>query len=368
MHPIMPKPDRKQRHEAKRKAKRLALRRRESISPVKRLADAPGDVECWISENFDEMRQMQLFVYKQAAGLSGMAAFLVDRGVVGLKDTWVRMNLERNEVLDAVNAGSGRGIRMRRGTVDEVRCWIAGAARWAHDNGMRLPKDWLKPASLLGGVGDWLSADVSRFEMEFVGHPEDLQQRLIGQPLESYLRRKDIRFIFSADAPWMDQRTGRYQDRLGSFGVGDEELDEEQLQSMFDEIPPEMKEWAEQVRQRAETLAIETAQWVSARGQAPSPLLRDAWHAIALSGMATRAALTEDSGAGEFARLGNKFLGELLDTADEDRREPLDLAMKQMKEHIEADAEVMSRLFPPLPDGDKPATGERAGAESTPNG
>ena len=41
----------------------------------------------------------------------------------------------------------------------------------------RLPKDWIRSASLIGGIGDWESADVSLFVKEFVGHPEDLRQR-----------------------------------------------------------------------------------------------------------------------------------------------------------------------------------------------
>src|SRR5690349_6827750 len=90
----MAKPDKSHRHNAKRKAKRQAIRRQQSVSPVKRLASAPGELECWASENFEQTGQMQLFAWKRAAGLSGVACFLLDRGVVGLKDAWVSMGVD----------------------------------------------------------------------------------------------------------------------------------------------------------------------------------------------------------------------------------------------------------------------------------
>jgi hypothetical protein len=48
--------------------------------------------------------------------------------------------------------------------------------------------------------------------MEFAGHPDDLHQRLIGQPFEDYIQRTDIDFVFSDNAPVMDQGTGEYID------------------------------------------------------------------------------------------------------------------------------------------------------------
>lgn len=177
----MSKTDKKQRNKAKRQAKRLAIKRRDSISPIKRLAEAKGDVEYWMSEDFEELGQAQMFVYKRAAGLSGVACFLVDQGVVGLKDCWVRMRIERSEFQEMIDRSQERGISMRRVLPEQIRRMVAGGIRWAHENGMRLPKDWAKPASFIGGVSDWASADVSAFVKEFTGHPEDLRQRLIGE-------------------------------------------------------------------------------------------------------------------------------------------------------------------------------------------
>jgi hypothetical protein len=230
----MSRADKKQRHEAKRAAKRQANRRRESGGPLKRLADAKGEAECWISDDFEENGQAQLFAYKQGGGLAGVAAFLIDRGVVGLKDAWTRIGMDRNEFDEMLQAGGTRGISMHRIEPDQMRRWVAGAARWAYDHGMRLPKDWVKTASLIGGAGDWRSADVSAFSREFAGHPEDLRQRLIGESLEIFLKRPDIEFIFSDAAPYMDQEKGEFHGSEDLF-----ELDEDEREEMLDDIPDE---------------------------------------------------------------------------------------------------------------------------------
>ena len=221
------KVNKKQRHEAKRKAKRLAVRRQDSISPVKRLSDAKGEIDCWSSGDFEIMGQIQIFAYKQAAGLFGVACFLVDEGVVGLKDSWVRLGVDRKEFQRMLDAGQGSGIRMRRVAIEEALRWIAGGARWAHDNGMRLPKDWLRHASMLGAIGDWKNADVSEFAMEFAGHPEDLRQRLIGESIGSFLARDDIRFVLNSAAPYKDQRTGEYASDLDDDALDDEEAEDD---------------------------------------------------------------------------------------------------------------------------------------------
>src|SRR5580692_1577506 len=117
--------NKKQRHEAKRKAKRLEMRRREAGAPAKRLAEAKGDVEYWMSDGLESTGQAQLFVFKQAAGLSGLACFLVDRGVVGLKDCYVRMGINRSEFNGVLEKCAATGIKMRRAGIEEMRRVVA---------------------------------------------------------------------------------------------------------------------------------------------------------------------------------------------------------------------------------------------------
>ena len=70
---------------------------------------------------------MQIFAYKRGSGLTGIACFLIDRGVVGLKDSWHRIGLERSEFQRMIDMGNRKDLPMRRVTLDEARRMIAGA-------------------------------------------------------------------------------------------------------------------------------------------------------------------------------------------------------------------------------------------------
>ncbi|HSU66724.1 MAG TPA: hypothetical protein VLJ39_07625 [Tepidisphaeraceae bacterium] len=292
----MSRNDKKQRREAKRKAKRQQIRKQSSVSPTKRLADARGEVEGWMSEDFELHRQVQLFVWKRAAGLTGIACFLVDQGVVGLKDAWTRLGVVHDEFEEMIDQSERRGISMLRTEPEEVRRWVAGGVRWAHDNGMRLPKDWTKAAAFVGGVGDWATADVSQFQMEFAGHPDDLRQRLIGDSLQNYLQRTDIRFIFNEAAPYMDQETGEYVD-------DEDDSEEDEFDDLLDEFPEEqMEELLGKLTAPALALVVRTVAWLSARGETPSSELLEAWRSTMLGAMLSRLAMpdADDEELGEF--------------------------------------------------------------------
>jgi hypothetical protein len=347
----MSKPDRKQRREAKRKAKRVAARRRDSVSPVKRLAEAPGEVECWMSDGFETMGQLQIFAYKRAGGLAGMACFLIDRGVVGLKDAWTRMNVDRAEFDEMLDLSAQQGLLMNPIGVEVARRWVAGGARWAHDNGMRLPNKWTKPASLIGGVGDWASADVSAFVKEFAGHPDDLRQRLIAESLESYLARTDIAFDLNDTAPYKDQRTGRYVNP-GEFldfddedddgdGDADEELSDEEIEAIADDLPmEELNALAERFTPAAQALATRTTTWLAGRGDAPSPELLDAWRSVMLAAMISRSAMP-DAPEEDIADFGFEMLRDVSRRLDESRFAAHQQAVGQVLEHLQTNTRMM---------------------------
>src|SRR5580704_6398907 len=106
----MPQRNKKERRNAKRQVKLREVKKRESISPIKRLAEAPGEVECWMS-GF-ETGQAQIFVYKRAAGISALACFLVDRGVPGLKDAFVHPGYDRRALDETLKMCQRQNIRM----------------------------------------------------------------------------------------------------------------------------------------------------------------------------------------------------------------------------------------------------------------
>lgn len=338
----MSRADKKRRREAKREAKRYDARRRASVSPVKRLADAPGEVECWISEDVENLGQVQIFCFKRAAGISGIACFLVDVGVVGLKDAWTQTRVDRVVFDDMLARCRDQGINMRRGSLEEVRRWVAGGARWAHDNGMRLPRDWQKTAAVIGGVGDWMSAVVSSFVKEFAGHPEDLRQRLIGQSFESYVERDDIDFIFSEDAPYMDQRTGDYV-HADALVVPDEV---EEWESIAGDIPiDELNEMAAELSTTAGALDLQTRAWLAARGETPSPELLEAWRSILLVAMLSQAAMP-DAPRMRRAEFSNDLLADVTRRLEPDRAVEHGHAVEQIEGHLRADPAIIQRVVP----------------------
>ena len=349
----MGRADKKQRHKTKREAKRKQARRLQSISPLKRLADAAGEVEFWMSDDFDFMGQAQIFAFKQGAGLSGIACFLVDKGVVGLKDAWSRLHINRRAFDDMLESCEERGFPMHRAMPETARGMIAAGIRWAHDNGMRLPRDWPKTASLIGGVGDWASADVSRFVKEFCGHPEDLRQRLIGEPFHTYIQRTDIRFVFSDAAPYMDQESGEYVDaddddddfdshypenRLDAQG---EDWDEGKFESFMTEVGGEMFcALQEMVNPAATDLAAETAGWLAAGGGTPSTELVEGWRSILLSVVIPKMS-APNLPPGELPDIADYVLEGIRAGLDPRRLPEYDMAVDQAFGHLEVDDSVL---------------------------
>jgi len=337
----MSRDDKKRRHEAKRKAKRDLNRRKQSISPFKRLVDAPGEIEYWMSETLGAIGQMQIFAYKRAAGLTGVACFLIDRGVVGLKDAFTRMNIGREEFDNILKRSEDNDISINRVAVEDVRRAVAGGIRWAHQNGMRLPREWVKTASLIGGVGDWASADVSNFVMEFAGHPEDLRQRLIGESFDSYIRRPDVRIIFSNAAPYMDQRTGEYAPSSDFEFDDDVDEEKEDLESIVDEsLDSDLEELSARVVPIALGLAEETVEWLLAHKRTPSPELPEAWQSILLATLFSETAL-RDAPWSRVAELGGQLIGTFAESVEEEHRAEYEQAVEQAREYLEADPEIM---------------------------
>jgi hypothetical protein len=335
----MSQANKKQRHEAKRKAKRLEARRREAGAPAKRLAEAKGEIEYWMSEYFETMGQAQIFIFKQAAGLSGLACFLVDRGVVGLKDCYVRMGINRSEFSGVLDKCAATGIKMRRAGIEDIRRMVAGGIRWAHDNGMRLPKDWNKPALFIGGVGDWASADVSVFVKEFSGHPEDLRQRLIGQSFDAYLKRDDIDFMFSDSAPYLNQKTGRYIGPGDSADPDDES--EDAFESIADDLPlEEINMLAKRFKPTAAALAEQTAAWLSSRNEIPSPELLEAWTSMMIAAATSKLSIP-DADDEQVADLGYEMLKEVSGRIEESRFAEYERAVGQVFDHMQTDADMI---------------------------
>ncbi len=251
-----PEKNRKKRDAKKREA------RKQANNPLKRVVDAPGPIECWATPIWGNQRQASILVYKQAAGINVIGCFLIDRGVAGLKDAYILLNRGREELQYIIQQISQNVSKPDRIDHAEAFKMITGAARWADDNGMRLPKHWIRYAEILGDVSDWKSADVSKFEMEFVGNPKDLMQRLVSSSYADYVKRADISFQFSVHTDY----------------IGDEddwsELPEKLIdEKEFERIMPELIEDAKPI---ARQLEQKVSAWLRSRNEIPHEQLHHA--------------------------------------------------------------------------------------------
>lgn len=337
----MPKQDKKQRRAAKQAQKKKEARRHDSISPLKRLADAPGEAECWATPDFELNGQLSIHAFKRGDGLSGQFSFLIDRGVVGLKDTWSVIPIEPAQRQMIFDASRERGFALQRITSAAALAWIAGAARWTNENGMKLPKDWLKIAAVVGDVGDWHHADVSAFKKEFAGHPEDLRQRLIAESFESYMKRKDIAFTFSDGAPFKDQRTGRYSN-LEEYAADDEE-DIEEVDELFSSLTDaELNDVLMKYVPVAAELTKQTGAWLAAKGKSPSSELPNAWKLIVVvttlsNNLPAESDMTDD----DKGDLSHDWIVELSQRITTDSPEELHRAIGQCIQHLLVDQHLM---------------------------
>lgn len=270
-----------------------------------------------------------------------MASFLIDRGVVGLKDAWSLIPCELSQRQSIFDRTRESGITLERLTPAKACAWIAGAARWAQENGMRLPKDWQKVAAIVGPIGDWQNADVSAFVKEFAGHPLDLQQRLIGEPFETYIRRDDISFVFSDSAAFKDQDSGDYFDPLkdDEDAFEDALMDDELEEALPDEmIEPLMGRLAPV----ATELAEQTTKWLESGGVVPAADLTSAWTSMLFAKLVSSAALpTEEHSEDEQSDFAAELLDDMAKRGDSAGFAERRRAIRQCLEHLTTNPNMM---------------------------
>src|SRR5207248_7624217 len=99
-------------------------------------------------------------------------------------------------------------LPLERTDVQTVRHVVAGAIRFASENGFRLPHKFERWTLLIGGVGDWHTADIREFgiggKLRWCGPMHDLKKRLIRGSVDDFLQRPDVEFITDADEMLMD--------------------------------------------------------------------------------------------------------------------------------------------------------------------
>ena len=265
---------RKERQRLKRQEKRRAMVRSNSGSPYRH--NREGEIEaCYINAAWREQGLANILTLKRVRGNLVLGAYLVDLWCCGLKDAWGRLNISMHEFDDMRDRASG-SMEIVRIDAALARRLVAGAVRFAQQNGFALPPRYDRWTALLG-IDDWRSAELADFsingKLRYVGSLEDLRRRLIDCSVDEFLARPDVQYIARVDDAddfddeWLED-DGEFDDDNGEFDDDDDD-DDAQPQVSLNEID------AIGVFFKARALDA-IRQWCHATGREPHPLLAQA--------------------------------------------------------------------------------------------
>lgn len=232
---------RRSKRQEKQRARRILTLRNE-----KRLrSDANPLHACFANRDWYEDGMASIMVARRTAPERvTMAAFLVDRLAMGLKDAWGRTDMGLSEFNEHVNrAGSGIDLApMNLGTAMNL---VYGGIQLACELGFRLPRRYERWTAILGALPDGESPDMSMFldngKIMLVCSERDLEARLVGTTAKKFLARPDVHYLMGTD----------------DFTVVDEEEDESR--AFLDQME--------------EAMLSAAKRWCFANGQVPDPLL-----------------------------------------------------------------------------------------------
>ena len=228
---------RKEKKRLKREKKRAEQRRAMAGSPYKRIAQVGPVHACYITEGWQTCGMSSIhFMRVNPQGGFAMACFLIDFWCAGLKEAWGSLDMHKEDI-DWHLEKAQQHLALERIDPEAARQLVAGAIRYARQNGFRLPAHYERWVNLLGEIPAPATADLRPFgkdgEVCWVGTREDLQKRLIGCTAEEFLHRRAANFIMPAHE-FMDE--SELEEVVEDT---DEEEDEEtlsELERRFDEI------------------------------------------------------------------------------------------------------------------------------------
>ncbi len=182
-------------------------------------------------------------------GRSSFPSFLIDRWCVGLKETYVQIDMDSYEFRDSVLKPISDVVELERLDNDRVRRFVHAAVRFTRDNGFHLPEHYQRWVALLGALPDADGVEPPDFGMDgglfYVGTREDLKRRLPDGDVDAFLARDDV------DADFQD---------------GDFTLRDDASEAMDSALSTLRDAGLGAVRQ-----------WCFASDEAPHPRLADAW-------------------------------------------------------------------------------------------
>jgi hypothetical protein len=250
---------RKEKQRLKRDKKKAASRRAAAVSPYKRIGQTGELDACYINANWKEsgMAQIQVIRRNPLHGYT-LAAFLIDIWCAGLKDTFGRLDLIRDEIDHQLDRARDH-FELVRIDVETARNFVASAIRFARQNGFRLPQHYDRWTKVLGGELNVETADLNGFgkdgKLRWVGPLDDLQKRLVNCSVDDFLKRPDVDFISEIQAP-------------DEFDTEEDEDDE-----LFDQLVDSCRAAMEATAKIANNLA---ANQRDAGDQIPEPILAQA--------------------------------------------------------------------------------------------
>ncbi len=279
---------RKEKQRLKRKRKQVQARKASAVTPLDRLANGVGRLECWVNDNWRETGMASVQVLGTAPdGRCAWAGFLIDVWCVGLKDAFGFRTVLRGEFeqrLDRI----GDGAEMADIPVSEAKRLVVGGIRFSRRNGFKLPPHYERWLAIFADVGDVSAADLTGFGVEggmlrYVGDIDFLRRRLAGCSVEQFLGREDVQWMTAEGIPQMLLEEGEDE-----FDDADED-DEDVPRGAGLDLPDEsmLEELAQMLGAVVDKAEDAARKWCFQTGRAPHPRLRDALDAVITSAAPT---------------------------------------------------------------------------------
>lgn len=242
-----------------------------------------------------------------------MACFLIDFWCAGLKDAWGSLDMHREDV-DWHLEQTERNVSLERIDPQAARQLVAGAIRYARQNGFRLPARYDRWVKLLGEIPDAGTADLRPFGKDgrplWLGTLEELQRRLIGCSVEDFLARTEANFVSPAGFEAFDD-----------FDEGDEE------EAVEDEIEDALAEQEEKLLQLVDEIYEDSLELCAQCGETPLPDLYDGARLTAISTLALIVKGTKEPEPDQIIKHANGLIDATYEAADS---APLKAAVQQI--------------------------------------
>ena len=258
---------RKERQRLKREKKKAQERRAMAGSPYKRIGQAGKLEACYVNADWEAGGIAAIHLIRQnPQGGMALACFLIDLWCAGLKDAWGAIDMTSDDT-DGHLKRAGEVFDLVRIDPEAARHLVAGAIRFARQNGFRLPPHFERWTNVLGDLPDIATADLRQFGKDggllWVGSLDDLQRRLIGCSVDEFLARPNVHFISEVE------------------DLDDAELDDdEDDDSLKDE--EDFEEFLKDFGALTEECYSNALRRCQERGETPMPEMREALSAMLL--------------------------------------------------------------------------------------